>query len=493
MRETGVEREQRIRHQELVNEMSARIDRLPVSWFTYRVCILAGLAFIAEAFDIGLTGSTLVPMAKIWHITHAQMGLLGIASTLGIVVALIPSGMLVDHFGRKIVMIAGVIIQCIFTMAAALSNGVMMVVLMRFIAGLGQGAVFPTPVAYISEYAPPATRGSFVSLVLALLYFTYPLPPFVSSLIVKSYPAALSWKIMFLTGGVPLLFVLPMVIWLPESVRWMAKKGHIEKAKSTLNRIEEEVSRYLRKPLPEYVVDDLPFNSDKSPWWVAFSEQYLKRTIFLDIMYSGTFVFWYVLLIYGPTFSVREGLSMASALRFNAYLFMACAVGGLIMGFLADKIGRKMMIAAYALLGSLGLILFVFYHSPAAIWITGAMIGGFGLGVFPVCKVYISEQYPTEIRGRGVFSCEAVSRFVGGVLFMYYVSYLMNIISVGAIYIMMAIGFFVMTGIVIMLFGNETKSLSIDHVSSHHPVLVPATRQDPMSEGWTGPEYRPQT
>ncbi|MDQ7092599.1 MFS transporter [Desulfosporosinus sp. PR] len=457
------ESERKFNQGEFVNEVAARIDRLPTTWFTYKICILAGLAFIAEAFDIGLTGSTLVPMQAIWRISHFQLGLLSIASTLGIVVGLIPAGVMVDRYGRKIMMIAGVIIQCVFTMAAALSHGVMMVVVMRFLAGFGQAAVFPTPVAYISEYAPPASRGSFISLVLALLYFTYPLPPFVSSLIIKAYPAAISWKIMFLTGGIPLLFVIPMVIWLPESVRWLAKNGQVERAQKTLVKIEQEVSRRAKKPLPEYVVENLPFNTESFPWWVAFSRKYLKRTIILDIMYSGTFIFWYVLLVYGPTFSVRQGLSSAAALRFNSYLFMACAVGALIMGIISDRFGRKIVIGVYALLGSLGLILFVFHHSTtAAILITGAMIGGFGLGVFPACKAYIAEQYPTEVRGRGVFSCEAVSRFVGGVLFVYLVTYLMDTIGVNSIYTIMAIGFVIMTGVVTVIFGNETKSVSVD-------------------------------
>lgn len=87
-----------IREQEAI---PARIDRLPMSREIWGIMLLAGVAWLVESYDVGMIGSLLPSLVKEFHLGAFSEGLLAIASTLGIVISVIPAGWLADNIGRK--------------------------------------------------------------------------------------------------------------------------------------------------------------------------------------------------------------------------------------------------------------------------------------------------------------------------------------------------------------------------------------------------------
>ncbi|MEL7566493.1 MAG: MFS transporter [Dehalobacterium sp.] len=448
-------------------DVSARLDRLPMSWFIYSLTILLGLAWISEAFDIGIIGSTLLPLKGLWKLTPSEVGWLGVSGTLGVVVALIPSGTLVDRFGRKKVLLGGIVWFSVFTVLGAFSQNVITLVVLRFAAGLGQGAIFPLPYAYLSEFVPPQKRGTFMGYLNGALTASYLIPPLVSSWAFQAFPQDVGWRYVFVLGAIPLILVPFLAKLLPESPRWLVKKGRIDEALMIMETIEAKVSKQIKGLLPKYTVPEIVKGQGQdASWLVAFQKPYIRRTLVVTSAYIGAFILWYTMLTFGPTLFVSEGFNFTKSLRYNVYMMFCGGVGSILMGILADKFGRKPIIATYAVLASVGCVILGYNISMATLVIAGAIVGLFGLGIFPITKIYIAEQYPTNIRGRGTFTCEAIARFFGGVLITFYVPLIVSLTGgASRVFYIVAIAMFILMTIPILTLGRETMGLSIDDAS----------------------------
>src|SRR5208283_3315433 len=103
----------------------ARLDRAPVTRTIKIIIGLLMLAWIIEAFDIGIIAPAILIIKSSWHATAKEIGLLGSAGTFGIVIGLLPAGWFADHYGRKKVLVIGIVIFSLFTLASAAAQNVL--------------------------------------------------------------------------------------------------------------------------------------------------------------------------------------------------------------------------------------------------------------------------------------------------------------------------------------------------------------------------------
>jgi putative MFS transporter len=162
----------------------ARIDRLPLSRELATILLLAGLAWLIESYDIGIVGNILPLLEQQYHLTTLYIAVLAVASTLGIVVAIIPAGWLADAIGRKKVLMMGTAWYALFSLLCGFSPDVPTLIVIRFISGFGMGAVFPIPYAMATELMPTNRRGAAVGVLDSFLSFGYFLAPFIAFTIV---------------------------------------------------------------------------------------------------------------------------------------------------------------------------------------------------------------------------------------------------------------------------------------------------------------------
>jgi MFS transporter, putative metabolite:H+ symporter len=103
---------------------------------------MLGVIWILEAFDIGIIAPVLFILKNEWQLSPSSTGLIGSAGTLGIVIGLLPAGRLADRFGRKTTLIGGIVLFSIVMFLASFAHDATQLAIYRFVAGLGQGAVF---------------------------------------------------------------------------------------------------------------------------------------------------------------------------------------------------------------------------------------------------------------------------------------------------------------------------------------------------------------
>ena len=227
--------------------IASRLERLPFTVWHWRLIGICLICWLAEAIDIGLSGATIPSLRSSFHLTGAQVGLLGTSTTITIVIFLFIAGPLIDQYGKRRVLLAGLLIFGISTIATAFSPSFEVVIALRILAGMGLGMLFTVPYQIIVEMVPAGVRGLSVGAVNAVLNLGY-----FSNLLAASFIVpAFGWRPMYFLGGVGLIAFLISWRFLPESPRWLEAKGRHDEAEAVLSAIEVTVERSYGRPLPQ--------------------------------------------------------------------------------------------------------------------------------------------------------------------------------------------------------------------------------------------------
>ncbi|WP_003540776.1 MFS transporter [Desulfotomaculum nigrificans] len=453
---------------EEVNLLS-RLDRIPITGTIIRIMTLLVLAWIIEAFDIGIVGQTVLVLKKIWHLSPSDVGLLGTSSTLGIVIGVYFAGRLMDKFGRKKVLVWGVAWFAFFTGIGALFANLYWVVAMRFIAGLGEGAVFPIPYLLISEFVGAKRRGTIVSWQNAILCAAYVLPSIVGAWALTSFTLDVAWRIPFIIGAFPIFYVIALALWLPESPRWLLQQGRIEEVKKLVAKLENEAGldhdENLINPSIERSISGQTEEKKHAGIAMLFKKPYLSRSLVSWGLYTGTMICWYAMLVYAPTIFAAKGFEMKNAVLFTGTMMVIGGLGEVVIGYLSDAYGRKPVYLIFSVFSAVGMIALAQVNSLTGLFIGGFIAAFFGFGTLPMAKIYIAEQYPTYLRGAGSGVGEAVARLLGGVLVSYYISFILAAGGVKAVFWFVAAAF-IFFAIPLMIWGQETAGLSVEETGS---------------------------
>lgn len=439
----------------------SRLNRLPITKTAIIQVIFLTLVCVVESFAIGIIASTIVILQGLWSLDASQIGMLSTASTAGIVIGLICSGRLIDKYGRKRVIIWGVSIFTLFTLLAPVSNHAILLSLMRFIAGLGEGAVFAIPFVMISELVSSKKRSIVSGLVIASMSVSYSIPNLVGSWARNTFEPELAWRIPFIIGGSFIILVPILVKYLHESPRWLITNYRYADAEAIVLKLEAEAGI---KPDDTYINHDI-YQAEMKPKVKGsivslFKQPYLKRTITSFSPFVGNMVILYTLQVYGPVIFTQKGFTESEALFYTGLLQLWVVFGNLLQGYLGDRIGRKPTIFLYSTGAAAGLIIFL-YAGSSLLLVLGAMIAWFfGIGS-PILKTYIGEQYPTHLRATGNAFGEATGRFLGGVVLAYFVPFILVFGGVDFLFWLTAI-LLIGLSTPMFIFGQETAGRSVE-------------------------------
>lgn len=442
----------------------ARLDRLPVSRWLLRTMIILFLGWLVESFDIGLIGNVLPSLTKIYHLGSGEKSLIATASTLGIVIGIIPAGYLADRFGRKRVFISGIVVYSIMTLVTGFATSPTQIVVLRLLAGLGMGAVFPMPYVLGSELCPVSLRGRFTGMADSFLSVGYFLAPLIAIWVIPSTTSS-GWRTMFFIGGIPLLYTFLVWRWLPESPRWLETKGYHERAETELKRIETAVVRSTGVPLTEPTdITVVGVAAGRVPLRTLLGRQYLRRSLMLWITFGGTFFIFYAIQIYMPTVVTKLGYSLTSAFEFTAIIVGVSIPGKYLESWVIERWGRKPVIVSFTLIAAAAAFVFGFIHGTLLVIAIGCVMSFFGISVDPAVKVYTAEQYPTAVRATGTNATEGFGRLMSGVIGPAVIPFLLVSSGVAGVFSVVG-GVAVVAVLAVVFLGKETKGMSLEKIS----------------------------
>src|SRR6185312_2694409 len=276
-----------------VDDIVARLERLPTSWWQVKARIIVGVATFFDALAIASILPVIVPL---WKLTPPQIGLMISAGFLGQLLGALLFGWIAERYGRMTAMIWSIALFGIMSLVCALAWDYNSLLVFRTIQGIGLGGEVPVAAVFISELAKAQGRGRFV-----LLYeLVFPIGLVAASLVGLWVVPHLGWQYMFVIGALPALLALALRSLLPESPRWLAVHGRHAEAEAAMTLIESETQKATGAPLPppKPVVTELGKPASLAD---LFGPRYLRRTVVVWVIWFSSYFVNYGLSIWLPT------------------------------------------------------------------------------------------------------------------------------------------------------------------------------------------------
>jgi MFS family permease len=311
-----------------------------------------------------------------------------------------------------------------------------------------------------------------IAAASAVLALSYIVPQLAALAVVGHVSFDLSWRILFLLGGLPVLAVPFIHRSLPESPRWLLVHGRGSQARALVERMEREAGLdageddVARSETADVVQAQYGARSEPGVTAAALLRQPLLGRLVLSVLIcAGATASAYVLVVYAPTLYADMGLSDHEALLATTGIIVGGVLGAMSVGHLADRWGRKRTFLIFSLGAVLGYGLLGL--SPNASFSVGCGIFSafFSTGMTPFARLFTAEQFPTHIRGTAAGWVESAGRCIGGVLVAGSVPYVQAGWGASAPFWIIGAIFLVCLGPV-MLRARETKGLSLDEAGA---------------------------
>jgi|GEM_PF-387093 MFS family permease len=400
--------------------LGRKLDSIPFSAYHLVIIVVLGFVGFIEGYDLALTGSLLVLAKKPLHMDPDAVRALATWPTFLVVIGGFAAAAMSDRISRLSVMQIGVILSTLCTLLILFVKSFEQLLILRLITGFFLGFTISAPFPIAAELMPARHRRTYAAIYETLLATAFTLLPFVG-FILADHPRG--FQLVGLPGGVT-LFIAPVLVYflIPESPRWLLRRGRAQAAIDNVNlMIRRCGNRVAPMALSELGAGEIARGEQLPPFWRLFGRGQLRWTAtgILCGLCGGTV--YYLIAILLPKALVSQGAAVALSFGLSSLVFAASIPGKLFNGYIMEVIGRRWTITLAFLASIPGLLLMVLAHraGPAAtiVFSAGALITGFTtLSIFPAVRMYLSEQFPTALRGRGHFFGESFARIFAGVL-----------------------------------------------------------------------------
>jgi MFS transporter, putative metabolite:H+ symporter len=436
----------------------ARLDRLPISSFHYRIFWLVGAGMFFDGYDLYVAGGVLASAIKSGFSTAGQNSQFLSLTFVGMTLGSLITGFVGDKLGRRFTYQINLLIFGLASLAAAFAQDMNQLIICRFVQGLGLGAEIVVGYSTMTEFVPPKTRGRWLSMMAFIVVAGFPVTSLLGYLIIPNF----GWRPMFVIAGLGSLVVWYLRKTLPESPRWLESEGHNEEAEALMQTIERIASG--GKPLP-LVIAPAPVAQ------VAATD--LVKPPLLQRMIVGawvlitinTLIFGFVVFL--PQFFLRQGLTITNSLAYTLVLSAASLVGCALGAYTSDAIGRRWSIigasivtivsgyvyARFDAASDPAIVLAVGFILVVAIYVQTAILYG----------VYTPELFPTEIRLRANGICNFFGRGATAVSPFIVTALVTSYKLPGVIWLMIAL--VVIQIVVVWVWGVEPRNRGLEEVA----------------------------
>ena len=228
--------------QEYIDELplwsdGTQLTSTPMTGMQKRIWALAAAGKFFEGFVVFMTGVALPLVAREFHILAGEKGIISAASLAGILFGALLLGGMSDHFGRKRMFIAEMIIFCAFLALLILCNDFLSLAICLFGLGLALGCDYPTAHMIISENIPSSSRGGLVLGAFGFQALGALGGTAIGYFVLVLHPTLDAWRWMYATALIPAIAVTVGRFFIVESASWLSVRGHHDRAEHSVSRL----------------------------------------------------------------------------------------------------------------------------------------------------------------------------------------------------------------------------------------------------------------
>ena len=356
---------------------------------------LDGMDFMIYPLVIG----TIIVM---WKVDPGTAGLAGTVTLLASAIGGWGAGYLADRIGRVKTLQITILWFSFFSLVCAFVQNFDQLLVARALLGLGFGGEWAAGAVLMGEAIRPQYRGRAVGSVQSGWAIGWGLAVLSQAVLFSYLPAQEAWRWMFAIGALPALLVFYL-------------RRYVEEPKIAAESRAKQAAK-----------------GDRPPIWEIFQGKILKTTILAGLAATGAQGGYYAITFWVPRFLTTERkLSIVGSTGYLAMLIIGSFVGYLVGAWLADKIGRRNLFLTFSV-GAIAVII-AYTQLPITneiLWLLGFPLGFFASGYFSGMGAFLTELFPTRLRGSGQGFCYNFGRGIGA-LFPFLVGWLSTITTLG--------------------------------------------------------------
>jgi sugar porter (SP) family MFS transporter len=374
--------------------------------FLARISFIAALGGVLYGYDMGIIAAAIIFVRHSFNLSTRMEEWVVSIVLVGAMIGALVGGAVSDRIGRRATLVWAGIIFIVGSVVAPLSPNVTVLIVARFIIGLGIGFTSVTAPVYVSELAPPQSRGMLIGLYQLALTIGIAL----ADLVGYWLSTREAWRLMFAIAAVPTVFFLAIILAVPESPRWLFAHSREQDAEKVLLSYTDVAGA---KQFLADIREGLKTQMEQS--WAALWTPAVRPFVFIA---AGMTVLQQVtgintIIYYGPQIFEMAGISSHSNSILATFVVAVVNVIGTIVGIsLVDRVGRKPLL--YFGVGGMTIALFAlaysFNHQVAlgsslgvvAIGCLVLYIACFAFSLGAIAWILVSEVFPLRVRGRGV-------------------------------------------------------------------------------------------
>ncbi|WP_243692358.1 MFS transporter [Curtobacterium sp. PhB146] len=391
--------------------------------FWVLMLILAGEFF--DTLEQNSIGAMATNIKASLAIGDVQLSTINTATVLGGLVGRFLAGWLADKYGRRFSLGLNLLVYTLGGLLSAVSFNFDMLLVSRFIVGIGVGGEFMIGIAMLSEMVATKYRGGLIATInvgaggignfISYGLFLLLLGPLAAPLGGDDHV----WRWTFVILAIPALFVVLYRRKLPETPRWLLSKGRVDEANRSLAVLASNTLTPPADAAPPVRLTpaDLPPVALHSSPAAVFHKLVLRRTIAIGVASWMAFGVQVTLNFLMPTLLVERGYTVSQSLIYTMIMNIGSLLGCTAAALLANRVGRRPLIAVAGILGCLTALAFAaFGNDTAAILVLGALFQFFTMLTNTTLAAWTAEVYPTAIRASGASIVNGIGNIAGAVM-----------------------------------------------------------------------------
>ncbi len=386
-----------------VSTIEAALENQRIGGLQIRVAALCSLVQICDGYDINSIGVSVPSLTHAWHLPGPAFTQAFLWSSIGILAGALSAGPIGDRVGRRPLLIASLTIFGIASLASAFAGSLTMLTILRFFTGLGIGGAFPGAATLTGDYAPHRRR----ALMIMISFTGAPVGGFLSGQAAGVLLPTLGWPSVFLVGGiVPLLMVAAMVLWLPESPRFLAAKTDPSAREAAL------LQRLGIRP-GQGVGEHLDV-AQGNPVKMLFGRGYALQTLLMWVIFFCSLMNLFLFVYWMPEVLHLTGMTPSAAARATSFRELGAILAVVYLGVLIDRFGPEQALAWHYAAGVVFIAMIALVAMPylalvSVIFLSGMTIIGSQTGANAAC----GKLYPARMRTSGLGWALGIGRLGG--------------------------------------------------------------------------------
>ena len=392
------------------------LDEKKFGGFHRRLVFTTGIGAFTDLYNTIAYSAAVFSILFSYHTTLAVYGYVGFLFFVGGVIGALTWGIIADLIGRKTAFILDLVLMAVFALLSGLVVSLTALYIFRFLIGFTLGGDYPSALTMLSEYSPVKRRGT----LLTTFWTIFAAGGFVAGIVgyftlIHFGISELQMRIMLASGAIPAVIGIVTRFWIPESPRWLAKKGKMKEAAESLSS-----------------ATGLKFNSD---YFKNYATQKNRRIESLKLFFSRKYAYIFAALAvvvllpnfiptaaasFSPYLFSLAGVPKIRSVLYLSFLFeLPLMIFGIITSIIVEKLGRlRTMTMNGIIIGIAAIIMSFLLHNSIGLIIIFIIAAGTSIMYFGIAYSLAAELYPTQIRGAGEGYNTSLSRLSGALAYL---------------------------------------------------------------------------